>query len=73
MRDYILKLETQKKRESQSQPEGNRIETDAELESIIDMRILDMLKLLEEYRRKCIKVDDDYIEAKRAEDKFNKV
>ena len=36
------------------------------------MRILDMLRLLEEYRRKCIEVDDDYIEAKRAEDKFEK-
>jgi len=36
------------------------------------MRILDMLRLLEEYRKKCINVDDDYIEAKRAEDKFAK-
>lgn len=40
--------------------------------SIIDFRILDMLRLLEEYRRKCIKEDDDYHEARRAEDKFEK-
>lgn len=36
------------------------------------MRILDMLRLLEEYRKKCIEIDDDYIEARRAEDKFEK-
>lgn len=45
---------------------------EAELESIIDMRILDMLRLLEEYRKKCIQVDDDYIEAQRAEEKFER-
>lgn len=59
----------------------------ADLESIADTRILDMLRMLEEYRRKCmpiliphltsfwllgIKEDDDYTEARRAEDKFEK-
>ena len=31
-----------------------------------------MLRLLEDYRKKCIKIDDDYIEAQRAEEKFTK-
>ena len=100
-RPWHFLTETQKIKEGLKPPNKNSsdpdsiTQADAELESIIDMRILDMLRLLEEYRRynkapvyfhypyliqaplnqtfrKCIEVDDDYIEAKRAEDKFVK-
>lgn len=58
--------------QAKPRPDSNSNATNTDLESIIDTRILDMLRMLEEYRRKCIKEDDDYIEARRAESKFEK-
>ncbi|CAI2373520.1 unnamed protein product [Moneuplotes crassus] len=73
--DMIGKEAVKEETPADEKPEGDNEEqkkADKDLESIIDMRILDMLRLLEEYRKKCIHVDDDYVEAQRAEEKFKK-